>query len=379
MSFLRSVFRVLMLAIVGTVIGVLLVEVIARSAPRLMPGPLQMLNHAFQAEVNWPKTTAADSYLGYHIRANQEITEDLEGHVIRSHVLALDSSEIGIRDMGTPIMPVDGVAIGDSFTYCSTVPVEKCWLHLVTQETGRRFVNLGVPGYSAIQETRMLERYGLPLHPRLILSGIFLNDFKEDVRFTRWLKSGHDSFLDWVREQRLNPWEDFLERKSLVYRIVRRGLIARGRNIRRWRGNGGELRLSGDGWWRSIVNISEGDRAWKLMHDTLLEQKRLANQSGAVLIVLLFPFKEQTYWHVVQQFAADRQHCDPDRPYRLVADLCHAEGIPVLDLTDTFRARARQGDVLYLRDDAHWNEAGNALAGRAIAGFLHAQGLAVAR
>ncbi|HUI27886.1 MAG TPA: hypothetical protein VL403_17525, partial [Candidatus Kryptonia bacterium] len=138
----------------------------------------------------------------------------------------------------------------------------------------------------------------------------------------------------------------------------------------------GDLRLSGAGWWRDIVDIDEHDQAWQLMRETVLEQKRVADESGATLVVLLFPFKEQAYWHVVQSFAADHEHCDPDRPYRMVAQLCAAEGIVAFDLTAGFRERARAGDVLYLRDDAHWNEAGNELAGRLIATFMRDHGLA---
>jgi hypothetical protein len=42
---------------------------------------------------------------------------------------------------------------------------------------------------------------------------------------------------------------------------------------------------------------------------------------------------------------------------------------------DVLRACAR-GQILYLRDDAHWNEAGNAVAGRLVAAFLRRRGWA---
>ncbi len=377
MIFLAKILRGLLLAVLGIAFGVAVIETAGRVAPGMMPSGLRLLNHAYEAEVNWSRNMAPDPFLGYHMRPSLQYEEELEGQVIRSRLLALDGSDIGVRDMGTPISPADGIAVGDSFTFCSTVPAEKCWLRVVADETGRPFVNLGVPGYSALQETRMLERYGVSLHPRLILWGIFLNDFKEDVRFQRWASAGKGDFLDWVRRQRLSSWADFLERNSLVYRVARRTLIAGERDVHRWQGRGGDLRFSGAGWWRDIVDIHEQDRAWQLMRATVLEQQRLADGIGARLVVLLFPFKEQAYWHVVKNFAKNRDHCDPDRPYRMVADLCRAQGIGVYDLTDTFRAHAERGEVLYLRDDAHWNEAGNRLAGQAVASFLRQQQLAV--
>jgi hypothetical protein len=105
------------------------------------------------------------------------------------------------------------------------------------------------------------------------------------------------------------------------------------------------------------------------MHQAVLDQKRTAAEAGAQLVVLLFPFNEQTYWDAVKPFATKRGECDPDRPYRMLAALCRSEGIPVLALTNAFREQARQNEVLYLRDDAHWNEAGNALAGRVVTQF----------
>ncbi len=373
MRWFGKVLRGALLALLGILFGVALIEAVGRMAPGIMPSGLRLLNRAYDAEVNWSRNMAPDAFLGYHMRPSMQYEEELEGQVIRSRLLPLDSRDIGVRDMGAPLSPVDGIAVGDSFTFCSSVPAEQCWLKVVADQTGRSFVNLGVPGYSALQETRMLERYGVGLRPRLILWGIFLNDFKEDVRFQRWTTRGQGDFLDWVRRQRLSAWTDFLERYSLVYRVARRTFIAGERDVHRWHGQNADIRFSGAGWWRDIVDIREQDPAWQLMRTTILDQKRLADGIGARLVVLLFPFKEQAYWHVVKTFAKNREQCDPDRPYRMIADLCRDQGIAADDLTSTFRTHAEQGEVLYLRDDAHWNTAGNLLAGRAVAAFLREQ------
>src|SRR5690606_30081416 len=49
----------------------------------------------------------------------------------------------------------------------------------------------------------------------------------------------------------------------------------------------------------------------------------------------------------------------------------YAPDVPLLDLTAAFRARHRQsGEKLYFRQNTHWDEAGNRLAGEEIAAFL---------
>jgi hypothetical protein len=375
----QGVVRGLTLVLFGITLGlttaIVVIELAVRLAPGILPQGLRMLNRVYQAEANWNENWAGDEYLGYRPRPGSELKEDVEGRKFRQQFVRLDSMDLGVRDMGFPLENVDAIVIGDSFAFCDGVSTQECWVRLLSDETGRRFADLGVPGYSAIQETRLLARYGVPLRPRLILSAIFLNDFSENLRFTEWLEGGQGNYIEWVRSRRLGPWTDFLERKSVVYRLVRRTTAALERGIHRWHGKDGDIRFSAGGWWREMIDVDAQDRRWKLMRETVLEQKRLAASIDAQLVVLLLPFKEQAYWHIVEPFAVRRDHCDPDRPYRLVADLCRAEHIPVLDLTETFRTHARENEVLYFKDDAHWNVAGNALAARTVAAFLRDHGL----
>lgn len=85
---------------------------------------------------------------------------------------------------------------------------------------------------------------------------------------------------------------------------------------------------------------------------------------GNKLLVLLVPDKYTVYAPFLQVPATGSDYMD-----RVEAQL-HAQGIPVVNLLQPFRAAAdtslRYDELLYFRDDTHWNRRGIELAARAI-------------
>jgi hypothetical protein len=63
-----------------------------------------------------------------------------------------------------------------------------------------------------------------------------------------------------------------------------------------------------------------------------------------------------------------------DKPQRILAEYFDSQGMNYLDLLPIMRQEAHSKPLYYALDQ-HWNERGNALAGRAIAGFLVERGL----
>jgi hypothetical protein len=107
----------------------------------------------------------------------------------------------------------------------------------------------------------------------------------------------------------------------------------------------------------------------------LAEVQATAAQNDATLIVLLFPFKEQTYWPIVSTLVDNPAAYDVDWSTEWVKTWCEDQGILYLDLTPVFRAHAAQGEQLYFRYDAHWNECGHALVAQTIYQYLLESGL----
>ncbi|MBN2305460.1 MAG: SGNH/GDSL hydrolase family protein, partial [Anaerolineae bacterium] len=74
---------------------------------------------------------------------------------------------------------VDGVAVGDSFTFCFT-DEDECWVQRFGALTGRNIINLGITSTGSLSHLRVLEGFGLPLEPPLVIWEWFGNDANED-------------------------------------------------------------------------------------------------------------------------------------------------------------------------------------------------------
>jgi hypothetical protein len=74
---------------------------------------------------------------------------------------------------------VDGVAVGDSFTFCF-VDEDACWVQQFGVLANRNIINLGITSTGSVSHLRVLENFGMPLQPRLVIWQWFGNDANED-------------------------------------------------------------------------------------------------------------------------------------------------------------------------------------------------------
>jgi hypothetical protein len=96
--------------------------------------------------------------------------------------------------------------------------------------------------------------------------------------------------------------------------------------------------------------------------------------AGYRLVVLLVPDKYTVYRRLL--VPPDSTPLPGDRYLPDLATRLHADGIPVADLSATFREAATRGlgsgTTIYFRDDTHWNARGIALAADALTAALRA-------
>ena len=74
---------------------------------------------------------------------------------------------------------VDGVVVGDSFAFCFT-DADDCWVNRLAQQTEHNLINLGMVSTGSVAHLRVLEDYGLPLRPPLVIWQWYGNDANED-------------------------------------------------------------------------------------------------------------------------------------------------------------------------------------------------------
>jgi hypothetical protein len=226
-----------------------------------------------------------------------------------------------------------------------------------------------------VAAARLLERYGKGFRPRVVLHGLFLNDFEENLDFVSWEESGQDNLRAWYHEQNLGKFGYQLYKRSRTYRLVRSMLRAGKSQTYRLQENGLNLYLSPTGWWVHATAHAVQPKYLEFMQRILKQEQESARAMGARLVVLLFPFKEQVYWDRMVQKTPELSRIDVDQPFRLLTHFCREQGIETVDLTEALRAPARRGEQLYFSVDAHWNPQGNAVVADAVFAALHGQGV----
>jgi hypothetical protein len=361
--------------LISTVFGLILCEVLLWVIPRsVLPHEFGLLDRVYNARNAWQDMMIGDSYLGYKLRPGLDIMFPSEGRAIPYRTSSYGLGDIGFRDIGTQ-PPFGIVAVGDSYVLCDDVPIEACWVRYLSQSTGVSAATLGVNGYSTLAAERVLERYGRELRPQLVLAGMYPNDFKDNVNFDRWTRSGTENFWIWLGERRgRGQFGRTLAGYSMLYRMADGFLRTRGRHIYKYKDANVDYVYRLDRWWLNLIADAEKHPGFELMKQAFRKMQADAASMGAKFAVLLFPTKEQIYWDSAGRFSAN-PGLDVDHPLEVVRLFLQQEGIPHCDLTRPLRQEAARGTQLFHRINSHWNDQGNLVGARVIEECLRAQGL----
>lgn len=368
----------LMAAVLGLIFALAVVEAIPRLLPGLMPDKVQSVQRLYEARTAWQSMMAGDQELGFVLRPGLDMSFPSEGREIELRTASIGDHEIGFRDIGTSA-PYDVIALGDSFTFCDDAPAESCWVRLLSERSGLSIATLGVNGYSNLAEARLLKKVGAELNPRVILVGFFQNDFKDNLHFDNWAKSGsEDDYWTWMTNKRRSGTSDFFARNSFVYRLIDAARRYGKRDTFEHKEDGLEFIFRADGWWRTVLDNPGQTPGFYLTERAFKEMKTTADGLDAKLVVLLFPFKEQVYWDIARRYQRDGDKLDVaqvDAPLAAVRGSLEREGIDYCDLTPDLRKGAAAGQQLYLKVGAHWTDAGNLAAAESIARCLAGHGI----
>ncbi len=361
--------------LVSTLLGLILCEAVLWLVPRsLLPNEFRLLDRVYTARNAWQNMMIGDDYVGYKLRPDIDIMFPSEGRLIRYQTSSHGLGEIGFRNIGTK-PPFGIVAVGDSYVLCDDVPAEACWLKHLADATGVSAATLGVNGYSTLAAGRILERYAPALHPRLVLAGMYPNDFKDNVNFDDWTRSGTDNFWLWLGEGRgRGQFGRSLANYSMLYRMTDGFLRTRGRRIYKYHDDHLDYVYRLDRWWLNLVKDAEHHPGFALMKQAFRGMRERSQAMGAEFAVLLFPTKEQIYWDTASQFSSQKD-LDVDHPLDVVHQFLDQEGFHYCDLTKPLRAASQDGTQLFHRINSHWNDEGNRVGAREIEKCLRAQRL----
>lgn len=274
----------------------------------------------------------------------------------------------GFRN-GSDAASTDIAVIGDSMIEGMTVSDSEVVTSVLAKSTGRTVTNFGQYGYGPQQEMIVLKRYGLPLKPHVIV----------------WEFSESTDLLDAVRyhDIALHPpgfWNFFLQRSftRFAWRTVSR-LFASPKPNGATRS--GILQAGNEHPATVYFSVpfhaltAEELSGVEEVTGILAEARRLADASGARLLVVFAPDKFRVY-HDFCRYPAGSE-CSrwvvndlPDRLRKAVGTI--SPDIGFIDLTDGLVSATRSGSPPYYPDDVHWTPVGHRIAGEAIGAYLAA-------
>jgi hypothetical protein len=338
--------------------------------------------------------------IGYDLLLRSSLyTYDSEmGFRVRPHAPwgAERTNEFGFNDRDRAHEKPPGVVrvlmLGDSFNWAggTTRNYTAVMQRTLASLTGDRVevINAGYPGTHPGEELIALRRFGLQYDPDVVVLGFFVgNDILDASPWRRVLPIGGE----------LTPIDT---RTDVITTLAGRPLVWRSHlvrlaqaQLRAWR----RARSQGDGARAASLAIPD-EVYWAIEHehmriadpaddglaaneryvlDAVAAMQALVRAHGARFVVAAFPDAFQVdaelRRRIVERYGLDAARFDWDRPERRLADFCRARGIEFYDLLPAFRAASGAGAELYLPNEPHWNDAGNALAAQLLADALRLQ------
>jgi hypothetical protein len=261
------------------------------------------------------------------------------------------------------------VLIGDSYVEGWYVSDEQTVASRLAYRLGQPVANLGVAGYGAMQELRVLKGQALARKPKVIAWFFFEgNDLYDDDAF-EWFLAGnplplepdwqHRSFTNnafhWIRR-----WTHFIVPNRAPFWALLPGQSGSAKQI--------YFAYYGDVPWTGYE-----ERRWEKAKEAFREGIEAARSSGAEVILVYVPIKFRVYREFIR--------IPPHSPLRnwgvwtslpqKFTEFCRSVSVPCVDLTARLQQAVREGVDVYALTDTHWSSDGHAVVAAELERVLH--------
>lgn len=307
----------------------------------------------------WPRSNMAQVF-NLPLRSRYRQTFSTDGRGFRN-AADLDRADVAI--------------VGDSYVEGAYVSDEETVAARLHEWTGETVANLGVSGYGSLQELKILERYALPLGPRLVAWFFFEgNDFDDDQAYENAMAYERGVPAPRTSRPMAVKWREFLDRSLtanafMELRALADPLVPNAVDSFGWfRDRGGATRrfYFFDFYATREFGSYEQERfeaaqaAWR-------RGSTLCRDRGIRLIVFYVPIKFRVYGDFCTfppGSPCTRWH-SWDLEARFTA-FCRDAGIECVSLTGPMRRAAAAGEVVYAPEDSHWSADGHRLVARIV-------------
>ncbi len=347
---MRRNIQIGFLIVFGIVLSLVSIEIFYSIFPNLLPD-------SFKTSI----IRTYDGYLGFKLKP--EINFDIKAYDSKFNIVTrkVSSNDIGFRDDGINGEPF-AIAVGDSFAFGWGVNISDSWPEILESLIKKDVINMGVPGYSTIQEARLIEKYGAKFNPKVVFLTIFTNDFSDNYIFSTTFDNNLYS-LKRLGEEHLVT---YMAIRSFYYKL---------------RGEQSSMFLEYNGSENMIFDLSDLDNSY----DTLMPQisigKKLAEQSisdiqkylaknNIELILIIIPKKEQIYEDLILSIKPEFVNATIEQKFVTVSmkNFASENGIKYIELEKELSKY--RSELLYYPHDGHLTPRGNYVAANAIYKYL---------
>jgi lysophospholipase L1-like esterase len=277
----------------------------------------------------------------------------------------VSTNSLGLR--GPEVGPKRGLrilALGDSFTFGVGAGQKETWPARLAEILGAEVLNAGAPGFGVPDAVAWYERYGAELDPDVVVLAVFLANDLQDA-------SPDQPKVAVVDGQLVVPGETgglrrWLYYHSHLFRLFKSSVLEGGLRTRLGLREPWAVREL-----RSELSMYSPTLAPELQRGAEITEQAVRRLEGKKVLAVLIPSLPQVdpaKWQaVLAQLGLDPAQHDPLRPNRLFRGIFERHGIPVLDLTETFRKAGRR---IYYPIDQHLTPEGYELIARSVAEAL---------
>jgi hypothetical protein len=386
----------LVLAILGLVIALGLVEMVMRAFPNWVPLEVRVNPPARRIKAFINETydlRQSDGDLWHYMQGNIAPLSPDQNQVIAHIHMTTDAN--GFRNSPPEKATYGIVALGDSFTRASGVATP--WTQKLAEYTGNDVLNLGEVGFGPQDELKVLRQYGLKKQPHLVVLAYFEgNDLYDAASYEQASPFILFRFGKYILRRSVEAWQEKSSGTASAavtsnYRYPITITIDH-KDIK-------TVFFPSYISWLSLSRDSiEASQNYRLVRETILQMQELSEAAGANFLLIYVPSKSHVYLPYLKdpatlarvftdvpaielddtgflQFRDNtitpglvRQHMDDQT--RLLADFAAENHIHFLNLTPIFQEEASTGAELYYPFDTHWNQLGHDLAAVSINDYI---------
>jgi hypothetical protein len=263
----------------------------------------------------------------------------------------------------------DIALVGDSYIEGAYVSDGETAAVRLQERLGQPVANLGVSGYGSLQELKVLEKYAVPLSPKLVAWFFFEgNDLDDDQDFENAMAYEHGvAAPPHVPESASQKWRNVVGRSFTDNAFIQ---------LRKWSDSLVPNSIDSFGWFRDRRGITHqmyfydfyatrtlGSyelQRFETTKDAFRRGAEICRQHGIRLLAVYIPIKFRVYGDLCTYPAGSQ--CVRWRPWDLetrFAAFARSAGIEFLSLTEPMHRAAAAGDVVYAPEDSHWSAGGH--------------------